>query len=147
MYRTYRGFTLVELMVIVSVVAILAAIAVPTYQAYAVRSRISEALAMMGACKTAVTDYLTANAALPPDVSSAGCAGYAGTQYVAAIDVAVGTGTITVTMANTGKLGLASSKTVKLTPSVNSSNMISAWACAPGDSDPIPDNLLPGPCR
>lgn len=124
MYRTERGFTLVELVVVVSVVAILAAIAIPTYQAYSIRAKISEALAMMGACKTAVTDYLTSNAALPPDLNASGCADYKGTQYVGAIDVV--DGTITVTLANNSQLGLASNGSLKLTPSLGASNMISA---------------------
>ena len=145
MYRTERGFTLVELMVVVTVVAVLAAIAIPTYQAYTVRSRISEALAMMGACKTAVTDYLASKAALPPDLDAAGCADYAGTQYVAGIDVV--DGTITMTMATSSRLGAASGGSVKLTPSLSASNMISAWTCAPGDSSPVPETLLPGVCR
>jgi len=142
--RNSSGFTLVEMMIVVTIVGILAAIAIPTYQSYAIRSKISEALGMMGACKTAVTDYLAANAGLPPDLGASGCAGNAGTQYVAAIDV-VG-GVITVTMATRGDLGAASGGTVKLSPTV-ANNMITTWACSPGSSAAIPTRLLPGPCR
>src|SRR5215470_13196031 len=103
MHDKQRGFTIVELMITVAIVAILAAIAIPAYQAYAVRARVSEALAMMGACKTAVTDYLATNSSLPADLAASGCAGNAGTQYVAAIDVV--SGVITITLATRSDLG------------------------------------------
>ena len=136
-----RGLTLIELMIVVAVVAILAAVAIPTYQSYTIRSKIAEALGLMGACKTAVTDYLATNGGLPPDLGASGCASYAGTQYVSGIDVA--DGVITMTMATRSDLGGASGGTLKLEPTLNS-NRITSWRCSP---DTIPTTLLPGPCR
>ena len=142
MRRNRRGYSLVELMTIVAVVGVLAAIAIPAYQNYAVRSKLSEALAMMGACKTSVTDYLVANRALPANLGASGCENYAGTQYVASIDVV--DGVITVTMVTTTKLGPASGGSLKLEPTVDANNFISVWACHP---DTVPPRLLPGECR
>jgi len=137
-----NAFTLVELMVIVAVVAIIAAIAIPQYQGYALRAKISEALAISGACKTAVTDYVMSNNTLPADLGASGCQGYGSTQYVGSIDVV--NGVITVTMATLAELGPASGRSLKLSPTMSAGNKISAWKCEPDD---LPPSLLPGPCR
>jgi type IV pilus assembly protein PilA len=142
MKRTQQAFTLIELMIVVAIVGILAAIAVPAYQTYAIRAKISEALAAAGACTTSIADYLANNATLPHTVDAAGCAGLAPTQYIESLDVL--DGVITVTMVTSAKLGGASGGTLTMSPTLSAGNTISAWTCAPGT---IPANLLPGPCR
>src|ERR1700674_3106142 len=114
MKRVQQGFTLIELMIVVAIVGILAAIALPAYQDYVIRSKVSEALAAAGACKTSVAEYAANKAGLPADITAAGCTNQS-TQYVASIDV--GTGTITVTTSANTELGNAASKTVQLKPS------------------------------
>jgi type IV pilus assembly protein PilA len=105
MKRLQQGFTLIELMIVVAIVGILAAIALPAYQDYIIRSKMSEAEAAVAACKTAVAEYTATHAALPPNNDSAGCsAGGTSTQYV---DVAGSTGwdgvsTISFQSQNTG---------------------------------------------
>jgi type IV pilus assembly protein PilA len=82
MKQIQKGFTLIELMIVVAIVGILAAIALPAYQDYTIRARVSEAAAAAGACKTAVAEYYASNAALPADTSTAGCSGTsANTQF------------------------------------------------------------------
>ena len=59
--KTQKGFTLIELMIVVAIIGILAAVAIPAYQDFLVRSKVSEVLAAMGACKTKVTEFYQAN--------------------------------------------------------------------------------------
>jgi type IV pilus assembly protein PilA len=81
MKRAQQGFTLIELMIVVAIVGILAAIAIPAYSDYIVRSKQSEAEAAVAACKTSVAEYVATKAALPGDNDAAGCSQVT-TQYV-----------------------------------------------------------------
>src|SRR5205085_4067648 len=83
MKRVQQGFTLIELMIVVAIVGILAAIAIPAYSDYIVRSKQSEAEAAVAACKTSVAEYTATHQALPANNTQAGCSGVA-SQYVAA---------------------------------------------------------------
>src|SRR5215468_7950016 len=82
MKRVQQGFTLIELMIVVAIVGILAAIALPAYQDYVVRSKMSETEAAIAACKTSVAEYLSAKGTMPGDNTAAGCSS-SGSQYVA----------------------------------------------------------------
>src|SRR5439155_4835001 len=82
MKRIQQGFTLIELMIVVAIVGILAAIALPAYQDYVVRSKMSEAEAAIAACKTSVSEYLSSHSTVPPNNTAAGCSTVS-TQYVA----------------------------------------------------------------
>ena len=83
MKRIQQGFTLIELMIVVAIVGILAAIALPAYQDYVVRSKMSETEAAIAACKTSVAEYLSSKGSYPADNTAAGCS-TTGSQYVAA---------------------------------------------------------------
>jgi type IV pilus assembly protein PilA len=82
MKRVQQGFTLIELMIVVAIVGILAAIALPAYQDYIVRSKMSEVEAAVAACKTSVAEYIASHGSLPADNTTAGCS-LATSQYVA----------------------------------------------------------------
>jgi len=82
MKRVQQGFTLIELMIVVAIVGILAAIALPAYQDYIVRSKMSEVEAAIAACKTSVAEYAATKGNLPANASQAGCSAV-GSQYVA----------------------------------------------------------------
>src|ERR1700758_4828603 len=83
MKRLQQGFTLIELMIVVAIVGILAAIALPAYQDYVVRSKMSELEAAMAACKTSVAEYTSTHAGLPTNNTQAGCS-TTQTQYTQA---------------------------------------------------------------
>ena len=101
MKRIQQGFTLIELMIVVAIVGILAAIALPAYQDYVIRSKMSETEAAIAACKTSVAEFLSSKGSMPADNTEAGCSS-AASQYVAASGGWDGTASVTYTSANTG---------------------------------------------
>ncbi|MCC7328060.1 MAG: pilin [Burkholderiales bacterium] len=100
MKQLQKGFTLIELMIVVAIVGILAAIALPAYQDYVIRSKMSEGTAAIAACKTSVSEFVSSRNAWPANANTAGCSELP-TQYVASLTV-TGNGVITVLTQNTG---------------------------------------------
>ena len=82
--RKQQGFTLIELMIVIAIVGILAAIALPAYQDYTVRAKVSEALANLAEAKTTIAEYYSANNAFP-SVAAAGLNSSPNTDIVASI--------------------------------------------------------------
>ena len=113
MKRLQQGFTLIELMIVVAIVGILAAIALPAYQDYVIRSKMSEGVAAAAACKTSISEYVSTKANWPTTSDMAGCSTLA-TQYVASLSVA-DLGIITVNVQNTGSKNGGSSSECSLT--------------------------------
>src|SRR5579871_4733258 len=99
MDRLQKGFTLIELMIVVAIIGILAAIAIPAYQDYTIRSQVTEGLNLAGAVKTSVAEFYANNGAWPVGlVGNAPALGYTNLpsgKYVASVDVATGTIIIT----------------------------------------------------
>ena len=120
MKRLQQGFTLIELMIVVAIVGILAAIALPAYQDYVIRSKMSEAIAAIAACKTSVAEYSSSHTAYPVDTTAAGCSTTV-TKYVNGI--VANNGIITATSQNTGA---SPECTLTLTPA-GTSTAITAW--------------------
>jgi type IV pilus assembly protein PilA len=84
MKRVQQGFTLIELMIVVAIIGILAAVALPAYQDYTTRAKISEVLLQVDGCKTAVADYMQSAGQFPADTATAGCSSTIKTKYMAA---------------------------------------------------------------
>src|ERR1700730_10877408 len=95
MKSVQKGFTLIELMIVVAIIGILAAIALPAYSDYTVRAKVSEVMVAASACKTAVSEFLQANAVFPSGAAAAGCNDYLtnSTKYISALAVANNTAT------------------------------------------------------
>ena len=96
--KKQSGFTLIELMIVVAIIGILAAVAIPAYQDYLNRSKMSEVLATAGACKTSVQESGAAQNKLPGDLTASGCTNST-TSYVSGLAVGSG-GVIQVQVAN-----------------------------------------------
>ncbi|MBU2380960.1 MAG: pilin [Alphaproteobacteria bacterium] len=90
-----KGFTLIELMIVVAIIGILAAVALPAYQDYTARAKITEVNLQIGACKNAVSEFIQTNNAFPADANAAGCSATAETKYMDAGLTVTGAGIIT----------------------------------------------------
>ena len=73
MKKVQQGFTLIELMIVVAIIGILAAIAIPAYQDYTIRSKVTELVNAAGVCKTSIAEYYQAKGAMPGDAKVGGC--------------------------------------------------------------------------
>ncbi len=139
MKRLQQGFTLIELMIVVAIVGILAAIALPAYQDYVIRSKMSEGVAAAAACKTSISEYVSTKGTWPADEVAAGCSTLP-TQYVASLSVN-STGAISVVTQATGsKQGNC---TLILTPTTPGLPDITTWTGSSGGCDAkyVPSNF------
>jgi type IV pilus assembly protein PilA len=140
--RTQQGFTLIELMIVVAIIGILAAIAIPAYQDYAKRANVSEGLSLAAAAKTSVSEYWATKGSLPSANASVGIPSSTSITGNAVRSVAVGTnGLITITY----KTVVGSGKTLLLSPLT--ANGAIQWKCKKGSSNPVDDKYLPASCR
>jgi prepilin-type N-terminal cleavage/methylation domain-containing protein len=125
--NTQKGFTLIELMIVVAIVGILAAVALPAYQNYTIRAQVTELLSLADAAKTPVTEAYQSTGKLPTSNSDANYGGATG-KYTAS--VAVGDkGVITATADATNSNASLQKKTITLTPVAETTGTLT-WTCA-----------------
>ena len=137
--KKQKGFTLIELMIVVAIIGILAAVAIPAYQDYTVRARVTEGLSLASAAKTAISEYYATNGTLPTSNSQAGIAAAASITGNNVSGVAVtASGTIQVTFSGNP----IDTNTMSLTATTNGGAI--AWNCSGGD---LPSKYRPSSCR
>ena len=147
MKKVQQGFTLIELMIVVAIIGILAAIAIPAYQDYTVRAQVSEGLNLGGGAKTAVTEYYQDRGAWPVNNDQAGLDGTPTNikgKYVLSVTVTAAppNGVVTVVYGLDAHATLLAGKSITL-KSFDAGGSVT-WECRSAN---LPDKHLPASCR
>jgi type IV pilus assembly protein PilA len=147
-----KGFTLIELMIVVAIIGILAAIAIPAYQNYTIRAQVTEGLSLAAGWKTAISEYYAQNGAFPTcsttaAAGAAGCISVTGAssgKYVGLVAVAAAGGQIQITYTGpqaNAKLSAAGANMLTISPGLSANNDI-VWVCG---TAPAPAALATAP--
>jgi len=136
MKRYQQGFTLIELMIVVAIIGVLAAIALPAYQDYTKKAKVSEVVLAASSARTCATEIIGGGGTV--DQVSSCASGFVPTQYVSGLTVSGSGSTVTIVATGT-KIGEAVRVTLRGTVG---SGTIKTWRCTGN-----PNRLMPGSCK
>ena len=157
--RTFQqGLTLIELMIVLAIIGILGAVAMPAYQDYTVRAKVAEMLLATSACKGSITEAVSTAAQANVTTQLPQACSSISSKHVASVSVD-GNGVITV-VGQASSLGgdtSASANSISLTPlhsgdqvldgQADGGKAVTAWRCGPAATNPLPAKYLPGSCK
>ena len=156
MKQLQKGFTLIELMIVVAIIGILAAVALPAYQDYTKRAKVSELILAASACRTTITEVYQSGSQTTVAANAWGCeaTSIAPSKYVKTVTTDTN-GVITVTAADSGIGAGVDSKALTLAPANASGTTITyapgttvgRWICGATPGTTIEAKYLPGSCR
>ena len=149
-----QGFTLIELMIVVAIIGILAAVALPAYQDYTKRAKMSEVILAASACRTTISEVYQSGSLSTIGANNWGCENSAqSSKYVSSVTTdANGVITVTATAIDSANID---GKSIVLTPTNASGTaltytpgtQVAGWKCGPATSNGVPAKFLPGSCR
>ena len=142
--RSNKGFTLIELMIVVAILAILMAIAIPAYQDYTIRAQVSEGMNLTGGARTAVAEYWTDRGTWPANNDEAGLDTNTNITGNYVTQVTVGAGQITATFGNNANAAITGDVLV-LSPTSSGGSV--EWSCGSSAGTDIENRYLPARCR
>ena len=146
MSTAMKGFSLIELMIAIAIIGILASIAIPAYQDYAIRAKISEAINLASAARISIAESYMSEGRLPKDLEEAGLSDIS-TRYVDGLSYQLqsNTGHIVLTLSEEVDESL-SQKKIALSATVDEQNLLQ-WQCGPANDNGVDERYLPSSCR